>query len=79
MNQENLTYHEPEWYHLEKFYDINAMPSETWEQHCVHYNDCSICPMAIHQHLLSTTKHHCTRGLSEMEFRIIMSSADCEY
>lgn len=79
MTQENLTIHEPEWYHLEKFHDINSMPDRIWEQHCVHYDDCSICPMAIHQYLLSTMKHTCTRGISEEKFRALMSDADCEY
>lgn len=79
MSQENLKFHEPDEHQLEKFNEVNAMTDSVWERRCAYYNDCSICPMAIHQYLLSTTKHRCTRGLSEMEFRLFMTSADCEY
>ena len=79
MSQENLTFYEPDEQQLAKFHEINAMSESAWERRCVYYNNCSICPMAIHQHLLSTTKHRCTHGLSEMEFRLFMSDADCDY
>ena len=79
MTQENLTFYEPTEQQLAKFNEINALSDSTWERRCVDYNNCSICPMAIHQYLLSRTKHTCTHGLSEMEFRLIMSSADCDF
>ena len=79
MNQENLTFYEPTAEQLSKFAEINAMPHEDWEKRCIYYDDCSICPIAIHQYLLSTTKHRCTYGMSEMEFQLIMSCADCDY
>ena len=79
MSDENLTFYEPDAHQLAKFYNINSLPDKDWELRCLEYDDCSICPMAIHQYLLSTTKHRCTYGLSEMEFRILMSDADCEY
>ena len=79
MTNENLTFYEHTESQLKKFHDINSMPSDVWEIQCVNYNDCSICPMAIHKYLLSTTKHTCTYSISEDKFRILMSDADCEY
>ena len=79
MNQENLTMHEPTEQQLAKFNEINALSEASFERRCADYNNCSICPIAIHQYLVSTTKHRCTYGLSEMEFRLLMSSADCDY
>ena len=79
MNSENLTFYEPSEYQLDKFYRINSLSDEDWELRCVSCDDCSICHMAIHQYLLSTEKHTCTHGISEKEFRILMSSADCSY
>ena len=79
MTNENLTFYEPDEYQLAKFHRINSLSEDDWELRCVSWSDCSICPMAIHQYLLSTTTHHCTYGISEKEFRTLMSSADCEY
>ena len=79
MTQENLTLHEPDDYQLFKFHRINTLSQDDWELRCVSCNDCSICDMAIHQWLLSTEVHHCTYGISEKEFRALMSSADCSY
>lgn len=79
MNQENLTFYEPTEQQLRKFHEINALSESAWEKQCVSCDNCSICHMAIHQYLLSRTKHTCTYGLSEMEFRLMMSSADCDY
>ena len=79
MIDENLTFYEPDDAQLAKFRRINALSDEDWELRCIPYNDCSICPMAIHQWLLSTETHHCTYGISEKEFKILMSSADCYY
>ena len=76
MSQENLTFHEPTAEQMAKFYEINALTESVWDRRCTAYNNCATCPMAIHQ---STTKHRCTYGLSEMEFRLLMSSADCDY
>ena len=79
INKENLTFYEPDEYQLAKFHRINSLSEDDWELRCVTCNDCSICSMAIHQWLLSTTTHHCTYGISEKEFYTLMSSADCEY
>lgn len=76
---ENLAFYEPDEAQFAKFHYINSLSDEDWELRCVSYNDCSICPMAIHQWLLSTETHHCTYGISEKEFRALMSSADCSY
>ena len=56
---------------------INAQSEENHDKQCIYYDDCSICPMAIHQFLLTTTKHTCVRDMSEKEFRIRMVDADC--
>lgn len=76
---ENLTLYEPTEEQLEKFYRINKTPE--WINHmaCVECNDCSKCHAAIHKHLLSTTKHICTYGITEDKFRTMMADADCEY
>lgn len=76
---ENITYYEPTEHQLAKFHHINSISYEDWQLHCVSCGDCSICHMAIHQYLISTEKHHCTYGISENKFRILMSSADCAY
>lgn len=77
--QENLTFYEPTEEQLVKFRRINELHRTRFEFLCVCCDDCSICDMAIHQHLLSTTKNTCTYGMTEEKFCIIMSDADCEY
>lgn len=79
MTDENLTFYEPTEEQLAKFRQINAMSERHKTLQCVYYDDCSICPFAIHKWLLSTEAHHCTCGISEEEFRTLMSDADCEY
>ena len=79
MTDENLVFYEPSEHQLMKFYRINSLSDEDWELRCVSCDDCSICHMAIHQYLLSTTKHTCTYGISDKDFRLLMSSADCSY
>jgi len=76
---ENLTFYEPSACQLSKFHHINSWSEEDWELRCISYDDCSICPIAIHQWLLSTVAHHCTYGMNEEKFRLIMMDADCEY
>ena len=76
---ENLTFYEPTEAQLDKFHRINALSDKDWELRCVACDNCSICDMAIHQWLFSTVTHHCTRSITEEKFRILMSSADCEY
>lgn len=61
---------------LSKFIEVNALSEETFNRRCASYNNCAICPMAIH---LSFTKSRCTYGLSEMEFQLLMMSSDCDY
>ena len=77
MTEENLTFYEPSEAQLDKFHRINSLSDDDWEIRCP--NDCSFCHMAIHQWLLSRETHHCTYGISEKEFRTLMSSADCAY
>lgn len=79
MNRENLEHFEPDECQYEKFKRINAMSDEQWELACVNCNDCSICDMAIHQFLISTTRHVCVRDMSEKEFEIAMDNADCSF
>lgn len=61
---------------LAKFAEINAMSETTFNRRCASYNNCALCPIAIH---LSATKNRCTYGLSEMEFMLLMSTAECDY
>ena len=70
------TLYEPTAQQLQKFNEINALSESTFERRCAVYNNCVLCPFALHMGL---TKHRCTYGLSEMEFRLLMSSADCDY
>lgn len=77
--QENLTFYEPTEEQLAKFRRVNSLEETDWALRCVFCNDCSICDMAVHQWLILTEKHTCTRGISEERFRALMSDADCEY
>ena len=79
MTNENLTFYEPTESQLTKFRRINETPEWMHNTVCTNCNDCSQCHAAIHQYLLSTTSHRCTYGISEEEFLVLMSSADCEY
>ena len=76
---ENLRFYEPTEAQLAKFYRINKTPEWVNDMACIECGDCSECHAAIHQHLISTTKHTCTYGISEEKFRLAMSDADCEY
>lgn len=51
--------------------------TELFKDNPIKVDDCTICEMAIHQHLLSCTKHTCVQGMSEKEFRSAMDNADC--
>ena len=79
MPEENLTHFEPSEEEYRKFEQINALSEEQWERRCVYCNDCSICDMAIHQHLYSTTKHTCVYGMSKKEFEAHMDNADVSF
>ena len=79
MTNENLTFYEPTEEQLAKFRWVNKASDYIHDMMCRHINDCSQCDAAIHQWLISTEKHICTRGISEKRFRTLMSSADCEY
>lgn len=79
MREENLNFYEPDEWQLHKFRVINSKSEEEHDRICVSYDDCSICPMAIHQHLITTTKHTCVYGMSEKDFRTRMSDADCSF
>jgi hypothetical protein len=77
--KENFTFYEPDEQQLQKFHKINEWTDDEWERRCVACDDCSICNMAIHQQLYTTTRHTCTYGMSEKEFRVYMADADCYY
>lgn len=76
---ENLNHYEPTPEQLHKFNVINALSEEEKEKRCVAVDDCTVCEMAIHQQLLSCTKHTCVQGMSEKEFRSAMDNADCYF
>ncbi len=76
---ENLTFYKPTEEQLAKFRRINRTPEWINDMACIECGDCSKCLAAVHQHLISTTKHTCTYGITEEKFRILMSDADCEY
>lgn len=76
---ENLTHREPTQYQYEKFDRIKAKTEEQQEEDCIYYNDCSICPYAIHQELYSTTKHTCVQGMTRRQFEVAMNNADCDF
>ena len=79
MREENSLHYEPDERDLEKFRKINSFSEEEQDKQCLRYNDCSICPLAIHQVLLSTTKHTCVQGMTEKQFRIAMDNADVSF
>ena len=79
MINENLIFYEPTEEQLAKFHRINETPEWIHNIACTNCNNCAECRAAIHQYLLSTTIHHCTYDITEDKFRILMSSADCEY
>lgn len=76
---ENLTHYTPDSGQYEKFDKINNLPEEVWERRCCLTNDCSICDMAIHQFLLSTTKHICVYGMTRKDFENRMDNADVDF
>lgn len=77
--KENLIHHEPDNSDWDKFKKINALSEEEWERQCIACNDCTICRMAIHQQLYSTTKHTCTYGITEKEFTSCVDNANVIY
>ena len=76
---ENLYFYEPTEAQLTKFHNINQTPEWIHNTICANCNDCSVCHVAIHQHLISKTVHYCTYGMSENKFYAMMADADCEY
>lgn len=76
---ENLTHREPIQSQYEKFERINAKTEKEKDEDCLYYNDCSICPYAIHQDLYSTTKHTCVQGMTRHQFEVAMDNADCYF
>ena len=77
--KENLQHYIPTEQQYLKFKRINNKTEEKQDKECLFYNDCSICPYAIHQHLYSTTKHTCVQGMTKKQFEIAMDNADCEF
>lgn len=78
-NCENLCHFSPTTSQYEKFNEIQNMSEEKWEHICCLTNDCSICDMAIHHFLLSTTKHTCVKGMTKEQFEIALDNADCDF
>jgi hypothetical protein len=76
---ENLIHYKPTKEQYAKFDRINSKTDEEQDKECLYFNDCSICPFAIHQYLYSTTKHTCVQGMSKRQFEIAMDNADCEF
>lgn len=77
---ENLDHFEPTEYQYRKFEEINKLSDEEWEERCVMlYDDCSICPMAIHQYLITTDKHTCVYGITKEKFEALLDNADCSF
>ncbi len=76
---ENLEHYKPTQSQYEKFERINAKTEKKQDEDCIYYNDCSICPYAIHQHLYSTVKNTCVQGMTKRQFEIAMDNADCEF
>lgn len=76
---ENLRYYKPTEEQYRKFEWINAKSDKEQDEDCIRYDDCSICPYAIHQDLYSTTKHTCVQGMSKKEFETELNNADCYF
>lgn len=76
---ENLEHFTPTEQQYEKFNQINGMSDDEQEERCAYVNDCSICDMAIHQHLITTTKHTCVYGMATKQFESAMDNADCDF
>lgn len=79
MNIENLIHYEPSPEQWQKYKRISAMSEEEQDKRCIEINDCSICNMAIHQHLISCAKHTCVQGMTEKQFASAMDNADCDF
>ena len=62
--------------YLQKFNEVNDLAEEVFERRCLEYNNCAICPMALH---VGLSHNRCTYGMSEMEFQLIVSHNDCDY
>ena len=76
---ENLEHFTPDTRQYEKFEEINSLPEEVWEERCCRVDDCSICHMALHHFLLSTTVHNCVYGMTKKEFEKRMDNADVDF
>ena len=72
----NQTFYEPTEQQLQKFKEINALSEATFDRRCASYNNCTICPMALH---IGMGHNRCTYGMSEMEFQLLMLHNDCNY
>lgn len=79
MWAENLIFFEPDEMQLKWFHYLNAMDDDKFEEYCLSYDDCKVCPCAIHRQNISTTSNICTRGMSEKQFRTYMCDADCYF
>lgn len=46
------------------------------ENICIKYNDCKICPLALHKDLLSTIKTICSQNLSKEKIEYLIEYED---
>lgn len=76
---ENLIHRKPTEVQYMKFEHISAKTEDEKDSDCRYYNDCSICPYAIHQELYSTIKHTCVQDMTRRQFEIAMDNADCYF
>ena len=77
--RENLEHYKPTKAQYDKFDRINRKTETEQDEDCIRFDDCSICPYAIHQHLYTTTKHTCVQGMSKKQFESAMDNADCDF
>lgn len=76
---ENLIHRKPTEAQYLKFERISAKTEDEKDRDCWYYNDCSICPYAIHQELYSTIKHTCVQDMTRRQFEIAMDNANCDF
>ena len=62
--------------YVKKFKEINELSEEVFDRRCAEYNNCSMCPMALH---IGMAHNRCTYGMSEMEFQLILLHNACDY
>lgn len=64
---------------IEHYNEINQLSEEDFLKKCRWYNDCSICRLALHKDLLSTTKHTCIYGMSLNRYLVEIEECGAYY